>query len=323
MFNYQKFYDQYSTADRDEKARLLGQLKVTLYFNYGVFFKADVDMASDFLCEFFPQLEEIIERYKPEKASFFNFFRLVIRQRFFRFQRTVKKETHLKKILEIENHQMEYGRYDIAVKDYMLGESDIDYNGENIEKVNEVLKRSYFRSRQNGRQDKAIEKLLLCRAAHQLGDEKVVKLCDFWKLDKNEILRYVSAVNKKNGTKFQRNKEFEARVGSLYYKMKLKEFELECLRDETDNENYRLVLEKYNRNKKSWHANTKHLHAYSTVPSYSNICSTLRLSPIFVARKLQRFSQSYREVFENDESALKSKTSFKKTQAPRMGACDA
>ena len=39
MFNYQKFYEQYSCAEDDKKEQLLEQLKVTLYFNYSVFSK--------------------------------------------------------------------------------------------------------------------------------------------------------------------------------------------------------------------------------------------------------------------------------------------
>lgn len=300
MFNYQKFYEQYACAEDDKKEQLLEQLKVTLYFNYSVFFKADTDSAADFFCEFFPIIPDVIRRYNPDKAGFFSFLYIVIRQKFFNFKNKSKEKYKLQTVIENEETHSNLHAYETKQDCYAFSEPNIDYAGDNVKKLNRVIEQSYKGTRKSTLENKLLEKLLICRAANLLGESKVIKLCELFEIDKDEMLNHLGRVNSKNEIKHEQKKSLERRVGSLYFKMKLHQNELKKHQDENLRENYKYILEKYQNKQRAWNANTERLCAYSTLPTYTNICDVLKVNRNAVSRKLRTFNKCYQKIYENE-----------------------
>jgi hypothetical protein len=74
MLDYDKFYDDYCVADCNEKAKLLEQLKVVLFFGYDDVYAFDDAVKLDFLTEFFTRLEHILNCYRRGEVSFARYF---------------------------------------------------------------------------------------------------------------------------------------------------------------------------------------------------------------------------------------------------------
>lgn len=74
MFDYNKFYESYVAANKNEKATLLEQLKVVLFFRYDEVYALDAQTKAEFLSAFFVQLELIIARYQPGLIGFAQYF---------------------------------------------------------------------------------------------------------------------------------------------------------------------------------------------------------------------------------------------------------
>ena len=74
MLDYDKFYEDYCVADCAEKAKLLEQLKVALFFSYDEVYAFDKVVKLNFWTDLFTRLEHILDRYRRGEVSFAKYF---------------------------------------------------------------------------------------------------------------------------------------------------------------------------------------------------------------------------------------------------------
>ncbi|MEL5721310.1 MAG: hypothetical protein P1P59_09350 [Treponemataceae bacterium] len=313
MFDYNEFYTNYEKADSCEKSKLMEQLKVNLYFNYNVFFQADRDSASDFLCYFFGVLDEFIKRYDKTRGNFFSYLFIIIRSEFKNFKKPLEDVAHFMKIIENDTEckkSVAFAnagyRYSASDKKSMfyLAESQVDYKCENVAKLNKAIARSYNSSHIFTRKQKIIERILLCRYAKKLGENKVLGLCELFNIDKSEILEKLAVIEEKTDHYKKKLNRFEGRVSKFYYQMRGCDKVLQKL--DTSNMYYEKYLKRQKSYKKSWELNNARLRKADYLPSYRLICQVLDLHHTTALRYIKKFNLAVKEIcgeeFEKDAS---------------------
>lgn len=303
MFDYNKFYDDYEKADKREKTKLMGQLKVNLYFNYSVFFQADRDIASDFLCHFFGVLDEFVQKYDKTRGKFFSYLFIIIKREFQKFKKPINDTAMFMEFIEkdteyTKNKVFATADYRYSVNDkksiFYVAETQVDYNSENTKKLNNIINRSYSSSHILTRKQKIIERILLCRYGKKLGEKKLMGLCEFFDLDKSEVLQNIAAIDEKTYYQKKELNKFKGRVSKFYYQMRGCDKILRKL--DANNLCYEKYLKKHKSYKKSWELNKARLFQADSPPSYRLICEVLDLHQTTVLRYMKKFKSAIEEI---------------------------
>lgn len=305
MFDYNDFYNRYSSSKKDQREKLLGELKVALYFDYRIFFKADRDTASDFYCVFFKDLKPIVEKFQSTRASFFTYLVSSVRNNFYNFQKKKNLKNKLVKLIEDEVKKSNLVAENFIEQYYKnllnnmpqtaVAESTIQYgNIRKQKKLKSIINRAYDSSHITSREKRIVEKLLICKHAWNLPEHKIIHLCYVLDLEVISTLEIIAHIRELMEKRLKTQRVLENKINGYFCKKKLSEKLLKDVSPESYDFNF--YKSKKQKNEKYLKNSTKKFLQKSMQPSATAISEVLGLSYPTIQRWLKRISLAVKEI---------------------------
>lgn len=179
--------EKYLNGDALQKKKAMEKLQTVIYFNlrdFKIYFNEDT--ASDFLLYIYPNLENFIKQYNPERSVFFTFLCMKLQYYSMSFIRKKAKSARLQEaVIEEKTRNMSLyleeknndGKYNFYVAD-----CEVPYLAEKnlSDEIPNVL--SFFKKKKQCKKIREERKrifFLACKASLFLDDEMILKIAEY------------------------------------------------------------------------------------------------------------------------------------------------
>lgn len=306
FFSVNSIAEMYFNGDKKIKKQAVEKLFTVIYFNLKDFkIFLDEDTSSDFLLYIYPNLENLLKRYHPEKSLFSTFLHMNLQYNLISFIRKKSKKARLNEAILAEKTQtmLSYldGINNTDEYNFYTAESCAEYCIDICENKNEKNVLSFFKRKDVSMQTNDCRRtvfFLACKSAIFLDDELIFKIANFINMPVPLLKKHIENLKEKSGGIIERIEKIKTVRDKNYIK------KIAC--DRRLNADEIGIYEKTllqrarkfssNRFKEALNKNKKQVKC----PSNRTIAETLKISRGTVDKNIAKIGEDgYNTVYEN------------------------